>query len=409
MKAIFAGAIPLLLALSTSASPTNSTLHKRAQCQAWLDLANGVSTRLNSNYFNSGTGNYNGGNHWTDANIIENIHNLMLATGGNQWANVADQSYLGRAVAQQKATGVSPWAGIVEGSWDDSQWMIMALWKVADYKRARGLDASAYYTSAQSLYNLVQGAWDNTCGGGLWWSGASDYKNCEVYAMLSLVITYLSRSNHQRTVVYCHLLVSATGAILFPNQSQFLTNAINVRNWIKNSALRNSQGLFNDGLVTSTCANNGQTTWIYNQGVIAAGLGTLYATTKDASLLTDAEITLDAAIKLLTSGGILKESCDNPTTRGCNNDQIAFKGIFMRSLQYYLDRVNDPARVAKYSGFIHAQASGVYHYGTSGSNDIGSVWWAPNAGGSVFESASSGSGLAAHIINAKYGPCGVAL
>jgi hypothetical protein len=33
---------------------------------------------------------------------------------------------------------------------------------------------------------------------------------------------------------------------------------------VKNSQLRNSQGLFNDGL-TSTCANNGQTTWIYNQ------------------------------------------------------------------------------------------------------------------------------------------------
>jgi hypothetical protein len=34
---------------------------------------------------------------------------------------------------------------------------------------------------------------------------------------------------------------------------------------VKSSQLRNAQGLFNDGLVTATCANNGQTTWIYNQ------------------------------------------------------------------------------------------------------------------------------------------------
>jgi hypothetical protein len=29
--------------------------------------------------------------------------------------------------------------------------------------------------------------------------------------------------------------------------------------------MRNSQGLFNDGLDSSTCQNNGQTTWTYNQ------------------------------------------------------------------------------------------------------------------------------------------------
>ncbi|KAJ7071362.1 glycoside hydrolase family 76 protein [Mycena amicta] len=385
MKTVFATAAPLLLALSASANPTNSTIEKRAQCQISLDTANAVATRLQSNFYNSGTGNYNGGSHWTDANNIENIHNLMLATGGNQWSTLADTSYLGRAVAQQKSTGVSPWAGIVSGSWDDSQWMILALWKVADYKIARGLDASGYLQSALSLYSLVEAAWDNTCGGGVWWSSANNYKN--------------SITNE------LYLLVSAVGAINFPSNSAFLTNAINARNWIKSSALRNSQGLFNDGLVTSTCANNGQTTWTYNQGVIAAGLGALYATTKDASLITDAEITLDAAIALLESNNILKESCDSTTSQSCDSDQVAFKGIFMKSLQYYLDRVNDPARTAKYSNFIRAQASGVYHFGTSSSNDIGSVWYGPNAGGSIFGSTSSGSGLAAHVVNAKYGPC----
>ncbi|KAF7340155.1 Six-hairpin glycosidase [Mycena venus] len=378
--------VSALLGLSgfTNASPS---IEKR-QCQTSLDVALSVAKRLQSNYFNSFTGEYSGGAHWTDANAIENIHNLMLATGTDDFSSLGDNSYLGRTAILQADTGISLWSSILDGSYDDASWIILALWKIADYKSARGLDNSAYLDSANTIYNIVQGAWDTSvCGGGVWWSSAKDYKNSITNELF--------------------LLVSATGAINFPSNPTYLQNANNVWNWIKNSQLRNSQGLFNDGLVTSTCANNGQTTWIYNQGVIASGLGALYAVTGDKTLLDQAEITLDATIQLLTSNNILKESCDDPVSGGatCNNDQQAFKGIFTKHLQYYLDRVNDPARTAKYSGFLHAQASGVFHFGTSSSNDIGSVWYAPSQGGSVFSASSSSSGLAAHVANAKYGPC----
>ncbi|KAJ7789482.1 glycoside hydrolase family 76 protein [Mycena olivaceomarginata] len=369
--------ISLSLALLTIPGFTNASpsIEKR-QCQITLNTAMTVAKRLQSNYFNSITGEYSGGSHWTDANAIENIHNLMLATGTDEFSSLGDNSYIGRTAILQADTSISLWSSILGGSYDDASWIILALWKIADYKAARGHDNSAYLESANTIYNIVQGAWDTSvCGGGrlVWWSSAKDYKN--------------SITNELFSARVCH------------RNPAFLTNANNV---IKNSQLRNSQGLFNDGL-TSTCANNGQTTWIYNQGVIAAGLGALYAVTKDTILLDEAEITLDAAIKLLTSNNILKESCDDPTQSGakCNNDQ----GIFTKNVQFYLDRVNDPARVAKYSGFLHAQASGVYYYGTSGSGDIGSVWYAPSQGGSVFTASSSSSGLAAHIANAKYGPC----
>lgn len=55
----------------------------------------------------------------------------------------------------------------------------------------------------------------------------------------------------------------------------------------------------------------------------------------------------------------------------------------MKHLQYYLDTVNDPARTAKYSGFINAQGSAIVHYGTGPGYTVGSVWYAPNAGASV--------------------------
>jgi hypothetical protein len=171
--------------------------------------------------------------------------------------------------------------------------------------------------------------------------------------------------------------------------------------------MRNSQGLFNDGLDFTTCGNNGQTTWTYNQGVIASGLAALYAATKNTTLLDQAEITLDATIAHLTAGtSILKESCDDALSGGpvCNQDQQIFKGIWTKHLQYYLDNAG-PARVDKYTAFLGSQTSAVLHFGTDADTDVGSVWYAPNQGGSVFTPKTSASGLAAHVAAAKYGPC----
>lgn len=141
---------------------------------------------------------------------------------------------------------------------------------------------------------------------------------------------------------------------------------------MQSSGIRNSQGLWNDGLNTDTCQNNGQTTWIYNQGVIAAGLGILGQITGDASLFDQAEITLDATIAHLTQNGILKETCDDAVNSGCKNDQqIIFKGIWMKHVQYYVDAANSASRTAKYSSFLGAQLSAIVHYGTNGNGDIG--------------------------------------
>ena len=184
--------------------------------------------------------------------------------------------------------------------------------------------------------------------------------------------------------------------------------------------MRNSDGLWNDGCVapdklrfspadggcslTSACKNNGQTTWTYNQGVVASGLAELYHATGDSSYLTQAEITLDGAIAHKTQNGILKETCDNANpTSTCNNDQAMFKGIWMKHLQFYLDRATD--RVAKYTDFIGAQESAVFHYGTGADWTVGNVWYAPNNGGSLFTAETQTSGLAAHVCAAKYGPC----
>ncbi|KDR66517.1 hypothetical protein GALMADRAFT_80600 [Galerina marginata CBS 339.88] len=300
---------------------------ERRQCQATLSTALSIAHTLQNHYYNSANGQYNGGSLWTDANTLEDLHNLMLATGTDDFATVADNSFIGRAALNSNTN----WNSVLGGSNDDAQWLILALWKIADYKAARGLSNSAYINSGIAIYNIIVGQWDGTCGGG--------------------------------------------GYLRFKQQA-FLGNAQVV---LLNSGMRNSAGLWNDGL-TDSCANNGQTTWTYNQGVIASGLAALSAATGDKSYLTQAEITLDATISQLTNNFILKESCDDAASGGpvCNQDQQIFKGIWTKHLQFYLDNANDPSRTAKYSAFLGSQTSAVLHYGTDAAGDVGSVWYAPN-------------------------------
>jgi len=166
--------------------------------------------------------------------------------------------------------------------------------------------------------------------------------------------------------------------------------------------------LYNDGLNSTdpaVCTNNGQTTWTYNQGVVASGLAALSAAHGDTSLLDQAEITLDATISRLTVNSILKESCDNVDAAKCDHDQQIFKGIWTKHLQYYLDNANDVKRTAKYSSFLGSQYSAVINNAKNAGNDIGSVWYAPSARGSIWSPESSASGLAACIADAKHGQC----
>ncbi|KAH7888838.1 glycoside hydrolase family 76 protein [Phlebopus sp. FC_14] len=372
-----------LTLLSVAAFGVDAVALSKRQCSAALNDATIVANQLQSHYYNAATGQYNDGELWTDANTLEDLHNLMLATGNNDYGSVADASYLGRAALNPG----TDWNTFLGGSNDDAQWIILALWKIADYKAARGLDSSAYKSSAAKIYDIVVGQWDITCGGGVWWSTAHTYKNAITNELF--------------------LLTSASGYLRSGNKT-YLDNANKEWDWLRQTGMRGSDGLFNDGLDLGTCKNNGQTTWTYNQAVVASGLGALYAAIGNSSLLDQAEISLDATMSSsLTDNGILRESCDDAAAGGstCDHDQQIFKGIWTKHVQYYLDSAKDSSRTAKYSSFLGSQYSAVTHYGMNAVHDIGSVWYAPDQGGSQWQPEASASGLEAIISAAKYGPC----
>lgn len=130
----FLAAIAALLEIGVAANS------RRQQCTTTLSDAKLVADQLQLHYYNTSTGQYNLGELWTDANTLEDLHNLMLASGSDDYENAADTSYIAKAALEPN----TDWAKFLGGSNDDAQWIILALWKIADYKSARGQDGSAY-------------------------------------------------------------------------------------------------------------------------------------------------------------------------------------------------------------------------------------------------------------------------
>jgi predicted alpha-1,6-mannanase (GH76 family) len=135
----------------------------------------------------------------------------------------------------------------------------------------------------------------------------------------------------------------------------------------------NGEDLINDGL-DGACANNGDTTWTYNQGVVLGGLVALEEVTGDASLIEQAEAIADAAVAadvLVGEDGVLTEPCEPD----CGDDGPQFKGIFVRNLSALRTALGGGG--AKYDDFLARQARSIREAATSGANEIGLLWAGP--------------------------------
>lgn len=270
---------------------------------------------------------------WNQAEVLESILNTVQRTNGQSYMNIIGPAW----------SGNSSYNFITTAN-DDTEWW-GNVW-------IRGYDLTgntAYLNTSVAIFNAITTQWDNTCNGGVWWNQPGTYKNAITNELFLLLCARL----HERT----------------PGDTNYLNWAMNEWNWFSASGMINGQSLINDGL-TSTCANNGQTTWTYNQGVILAGLTELYKITGNTAYLTQAESIANSVIaNLVDSNGILYEPCGT----GCNGDQVQFKGIFMR----YLFNLYDTDHKAAYYNFLAKNAQSIWNNDRNGSNQLGSLWSGP--------------------------------
>lgn len=167
-----------------------------------------------------------------------------------------------------------------------------------------------YLNTAKDLFEDMTGGWSTPCNGGLWWDKQHSYISAisnELFLSVSAHMANRVNENEKET---------------------YLSWAQMEWDWFRNSGIINQDNLINDGLRTTDCKNNRDTTWTYNQGVILAGLSELARARNDHTFHQEANKIADAAISRLTDRGILSEPVGIPLDK----TSAQFKGAFMRGL-----------------------------------------------------------------------------
>jgi predicted alpha-1,6-mannanase (GH76 family) len=273
---------------------------------------------------------------WNDASALMAVIRYIQRTGDRSCLGIIENTF---TAAQ------SDHSGFINSFFDDNGWWALT-WLAAYDLTAQ----SRYLDVARTIFTHNLSGWDSTCGGGLWWNQERRYKN----AITNELFLTLAALLHQRT----------------PGDQEYRAWALREWEWLRASGMIGPGGLVNDGL-TAACANNGGTTWTYNQGVLLGGLAALHEITGDAAYLRPGESIADATLSTLTdSRGILAEPCE---PAGCDGDQTQFKGIFVRYLHDFYRRSGKPA----YRAFILANADSVWEHARNSADQFGLRWAGP--------------------------------
>jgi len=214
------------------ASKTPPPAQIRKQTLAGID-------KLQTWYVQS-TGLYQTTGWWNSANVLTMLADYSLAAKSSSYNTVISNSF-------QQAQKTN--SGFLNNYYDDEGWWALA-W-IAAYDLTH---TQQYLDMAASIFTDMSGGWDSTCGGGIWWSKDKTYKNAIANELFLSVAAHLANR------------------VAPADRAGYLAWANKEWAWFQQSGMINSQNLINDGLDLSTCKNNGQNTWSYNQGVTLGGL-----------------------------------------------------------------------------------------------------------------------------------------
>jgi len=351
----------LLLAIcicpGSTAEGNDDLASKHADISQLQRATDGV-TKLQG-WYNSSSGLYQTTGWWNSANGITVLADYARVSKSRSY-NLIFANTL--AVAQ---TGKDGSKGFLNKYYDDEGWWALAWIDVYDLT-----GDGRYLSIAESIFSDMTTGWDDSCGGGIWWSKDRQYKAAIANELFLSVGAHLANR------------VSAQRGL-------YLDWANKEWVWFAHSGMINSQNLINDGLgggdsktPANSCVNNGLTTWTYNQGVVLGGLVELSKLNGDALIPQTAQNIASAAISSLVDGnGILHDTCEP----SCGADGVQFKGIFMRNLGA-LERAYPQAT---YKAFIQRNADSIWDKARGPDGLFGQVWSGP------FGSGNAGSQIAA--------------
>ncbi len=284
---------------------------------------------------------------WNSAATLTTLIDYMRATGDTKYRWVVDRTF--QVNKGTFAAGVKS-GDAIEGNFesraiDDTEW-----WGIAWLDAYDLTGNQAYLSMATTIASYVNGYWDTTCGGGVWWDRERTYKN----AVTNGLWIRLTAGLHNR-------IAGDTG---------WLSKAQAGWNWFTASGMINSSNLVNDG-ITSSCQNNGGTVYSYNQGLAVGAAVELWRATGNAATLATAQrlAVAGTTASALVTNGVLTESCD-ATTASCDDNGKQFKGVFMR----YLSDLTAVTGSTAYRTFIQRQSDTLWSADRDTLNRFGERW-----------------------------------
>lgn len=299
-------------------------------------------------WYNSDTRLWNSTGWWNSANALTVLIDEARASGDPRHEPVIARTY-----------AVNIHSGFLNGYYDDEGWWALAWIDAYDLMGKR-----EYLGAAEHIFQDMTGGWDNTCGGGLWWSKKRHYKNAIANELFLSVAAHLSNRTENPA-----------------RRSEYLSWARREWAWFAHSGMIEHDHLISDGL-DAQCRDNHQTKWSYNQGAILGGLAELARSDHRRVNLRAATRIADAAIlKLTDASGILHDLCEP----GCGADGTQFKGIFVRNLGL-LNQIRPRGR---YRQFIVRNAVSILEKDQEPDHSSGPIWSGPpgNADASTQSSA----------------------
>jgi predicted alpha-1,6-mannanase (GH76 family) len=342
----------LLLSIVLTACGASHLNHSMAQqpipATLYLQRASeGIQTL--QRWYDPSTGLYQTTGWWNSANALTVLIEYARVANTHEY----DSTFATTFTAAQAGKQGHP--GFLNKYYDDEGWWALA-WIDAYDLTGR----SDYLSMAESIFEDMTSGWDNVCGGGIWWTKDRTYKNAIANELfLSLSASLANRdSNHK---------------------SAYIDWAGKEWTWFSRSGMINSHNLINDGLAITngttgtSCANNGGTTWTYNQGVVLNGLAELERAGGDSAVIQSAgHIAVAAISSLADSNGILHDACEP----NCGADGVQFKGIFIRNLV----RLYSVQSQLAYKTFVLTNADAIWDRSQGAGLQFGQVWSGPFSG-----------------------------
>ena len=366
----------------------NAANNQRAAATALMEFydvgnAGGVASQGGTQLFDHAAPGSTADSWWHSANDLTALIDNIQVTGMDSY-----QAFIGWTYSVNKTKGVSfdQYGDFTNNYMDDTGWWAMT------WINAYDLTGNAsYLTTAEDDANWMAQHWTTSlCKGGVVWSIAPNvqpYKN----AITNELYLYVNAALHNR----------------IHGDTTYLNRAEQEWNWFSPPGkMINSGNLINDGLTgnSTTCTNNGGTTWTYNQGVVLEGLAELYKATGNAGYITAAETLADASttanVLNPTSATAPRGELTEPggTTATSNGDSQMFKGAYIRGL-WELNKVTS----GRYSCYLDRQSAVAYLHDRNPADQYGYSWagpWSSTAQNGPDQPTSSQEGSALFLANA---------